>query len=520
METTHAALLLLAPAAAHLLAALHGCARRDESIAAVRRAARLTHVVAIAAAVAALGHQLILGAASSPLLGAAGIGLSARLDPLSVALVLLVSIVGAVVLGYARRYLDGDPDQRRFHIHVHGTLAAVLAMVAAGNLVQLLLAWIATSLVLHRLLLFRPARPGAQRAARKKFVVARTGDMLLASAVGALIIAFGTTDIAELGRAARAVAAGDALPSLVPLAVGCMALAALLKSAAFPSHGWLLDVMETPTPVSALLHAGVVNAGGFLLLRFTDLLLLEPGIMAGIAAAGGLTAVVGVAAMLTQPAIKLSLAWSTVAQMGFMMLQIGVGAFAAALVHLVAHSLYKSHAFLASGGAVEAAASGWRMPVEAAPSFGAVAGACLTIVTLAALSLGLATAFGATPAISGLAVILALGTWLVLTDRAPLGARLVVTGGVLALWLSVHAGGAAWAGEALTAPATTHPATIAALAATALLLGALTLLQNLGVPAGARWQRLRVHLAAGLYASALLDRLVGARRHRGPRQHA
>lgn len=142
-----------------------------------------------------------------------------------------------------------------------------------------------------------------------------------------------------------------------------LALAAVRKSAQFPTHGWLTEMMEAPTPVSALLHAGVVNGGGFLLIRFADLMLLSPGVLAVLAMLGGFTALFGALVMLTQPAVKTSLAWSTVAQMGFMILQCGLALFPLALLHIVAHSLYKAHAFLASGGAVEQVAAtrrpGW-----------------------------------------------------------------------------------------------------------------------------------------------------------------
>ncbi len=136
-------------------------------------------------------------------------------------------------------------------------------------------------------------------------------------------------------------------------AAGFLAAAALLKSAQFPVHGWLTEVMETPTPVSALLHAGVINAGGFLLIRFADVMLLAPGVLAVLVMVGGFTALFGGLVMLTQPAVKTSLAWSTVAQMGFMILECGLGLFPLALLHIVAHSLYKTHSFLASGEAVE-----------------------------------------------------------------------------------------------------------------------------------------------------------------------
>ena len=196
-----------------------------------------------------------------------------------------------------------------------------------------------------RLLLFYPDRVAARRAARKKFITARIGDVALLGAVVSLWAAYGTADIGTILRAARSGEGGTA----AVLAAILLALAALLKSAQFPTHGWLTEVMETPTPVSALLHAGVINAGGFLLIRFAEIMLLSPGVLAALAMVGGFTALFGGLVMLTQPAVKTSLAWSTVAQMGFMILECGLALFPLALLHIVAHSLYKAHSFLASG---------------------------------------------------------------------------------------------------------------------------------------------------------------------------
>src|SRR5690606_19361807 len=121
---------------------------------------------------------------------------------------------------------------------------------------------------------------------------------------------FGTTDIAAI----NALAPSGHGTSAAIVAAALLALAAVLKSAQFPTHGWLTEVMEAPTPVSALLHAGVINAGGFLLIRFADLILAAPGVLAVLAIVGGFTALFGALVMLTQPAVKTSLAWSTVAQ--------------------------------------------------------------------------------------------------------------------------------------------------------------------------------------------------------------
>ncbi|MCU0732424.1 MAG: hypothetical protein MUE84_12675, partial [Hyphomonas sp.] len=214
-------------------------------------------VAALLASIATAWHLGQNGPSTSELIGWAGVGLSARIDVVSVTMMLLVSFVGWIVVRYSATYLDGEPRQGRFTALLSATLAAVLLLVSAGNLVQLALAWMATSLLLHKLLLFYPGRIGAQRAARKKFIAARLGDVALAAAALLLAYGFATTDIATILEMART-ASGE--PFVMAAAI-LLALAALFKSAQFPLHGWLTEVMEAPTPVSALLHAGVINAG-------------------------------------------------------------------------------------------------------------------------------------------------------------------------------------------------------------------------------------------------------------------
>ena len=258
-----------------------------------------------------------------------------------------------MVIHYSRNYLEGDRDQGRFIKWLCLTLACVLMLILSGHLVQFVLAWIATSLCLHRLLLFYPARPGAVLAARKKFVASRIGDLCLIAAALLLRRSCGGLDYATIFAGAAAHPDDLGAPALL------LTIAALLKSAQFPLHGWLLEVMETPTPVSALLHAGIINAGGFLILRFADVINTSPVALNVLIAVGGFTALFGSVVMLTQTSIKVSLAWSTIGQMGFMMAQCGLGVYSAALLHLAAHSLYKAHAFLASGGVIDLARASW-----------------------------------------------------------------------------------------------------------------------------------------------------------------
>lgn len=501
-----------APVVLLVAAVLGFCAARP-------RAARLKAIegltlIAFAFAIAAAGLLITSESATAVLIPGV---LSARLDAVAVVMLLLVSFIGWIVVRFAATYLDGEARHGAFMGWLCATLACVMLLVVAGNLVQLVAAWVATSLTLHRLLLFYPDRVAAQRAARKKFVTARAGDVALIGAAVALVTGYQTTDIAAILDAARAGQGGLA----AGIAAALLAVAALLKSAQFPLHGWLTEVMEAPTPVSALLHAGVVNAGGFVLIRFADVMLLSPGVLAVLVMVGGFTALFGGLVMLTQPAVKTSLAWSTVAQMGFMIMQCGLALFPLALLHIALHSLYKAHSFLASGGAVERIAAARRPGPVAVPGAGAVGRAFLAalavygVVGAAGWSLGFAdgspqgAALGAI-LIFGVAYLLAQG----LADAAPRALTRTMTlysvaasvGYFVLHWLAV------WLTDGVL-PATPAPGPLewVLIVLAVLSFGVVAVAQSMFPlwayhPAAAG---LRVHLSNGLYANALLDRLLG-----------
>ncbi|KPQ01210.1 MAG: NAD(P)H-quinone oxidoreductase subunit 5 [Rhodobacteraceae bacterium HLUCCA12] len=478
---------------------------------------KLTEAAALAALAAAIGSAALLtvgGAQTGPLLGLDGIGLSTRLDVVSVTMLVLVAFVGWIVLRYSASYLDGEARQGAFLGWMSATLATVLLLVQAGNLVHFVAAWVATSLCLHRLLLFYGNRVQAARAARKKFILARIGDAAMISAVVLFFVGYGTFDIETILSAAR-----DGLaPTGAAWAAGLLAIAAMLKSAQFPVHGWLTEVMETPTPVSALLHAGVINGGGFLLVRFAEVMLLSPGVLAILVMVGGFTALFAGLAMLSQSAVKNSLAWSTIAQMGFMIMQCGLALFPLALLHIVAHSLYKVHAFLASGTAVDLVASIRRPGPIAVPNGGAVLRAfalALTIYAIIGFAFGFATkspqaiALGAI-LIFGVAYLLAQG----LADAAPRALTRRTALYAVAASVSYFAlqTGAEWL-TAGTLPITPAPGplewTLIVLALFSFGLVAVAqamfpLWSNHPAAAG-----LRVHLSNGLYANAVFDRLIG-----------
>lgn len=478
---------------------------------------KLTEVAALIALLAAVSTAVLLivqGAGTGPLLGVHGVGVATRVDIVSATMLTLVSFVGWVVVRYSATYLDGDPRQGAFLGWMAATLASVLLLVQAGNLVHLVAAWIATGICLHKLLLFYGDRLQAVRAARKKFVVARAGDAALIGAAVLLAYGYGTFDIATILEAAR----NGVAPASATWAAGFLALAAILKSAQFPTHGWLTEVMETPTPVSALLHAGVINAGGFLLIRFADVMLLAPGVLAVLVMIGGFTALFGGLAMLAQPAVKTSLAWSTIAQMGFMIMQCGLALFPLALLHIVAHSLYKAHAFLASGTAVDLVASIRKPGPIAIPDGKAVArafGVALVIYALIGLAFGFepkspqAITLGAI-LIFGVAYLLAQG----LADAAPWVLTRHTAVYSIATSISYFAlqTGAEWltAGALPSIPAP-GPLEWALLALAVFSFGLVAIAQTTFPlwayhPASAG---LRVHLSNGLYANAIFDRLVG-----------
>jgi NAD(P)H-quinone oxidoreductase subunit 5 len=503
---------LMAPAALLVSAALafSGPGRRPRFMLRLAEGAALVAILVAAASAIVLGLERPF---DSPLIGWAGVGLSIRLDAVSAVMFLLVSSIGWVVVRYASTYLDGEARQGAFMGWLCLTLTAVMLLALSGNLIQLTLSWVATSLFLHRLLLFYPDRVAARRAASKKFVTARLGDAALIIAAGLLALAYGTTEISVLQTAARAGSGGG----MAIAAAGLLAAAALLKSAQFPTHGWLTEVMEAPTPVSALLHAGVINAGGFLLIRLADVMLLAPGVLAVLVVIGGFTALFGGLVMLTQPAVKTSLAWSTIAQMGFMILECGLGLFPLALLHIVAHSLYKAHAFLASGGAVDAVAANRRPGPVAVPRAAAVGRAFLLALALyAVVGFGFGLQHKSPPAIAlgtilifGVAYMLAQG----LADAAP--RALTQRTFVYALATSVSYFALQMFAVELTSgvlPAAPTPGPLqwALIVLAVISFGLVAVVQAMFPlwayhPAAAG---LRVHLSNGFYANAVFDRLL------------
>ncbi|MCY2959321.1 MAG: NADH-quinone oxidoreductase subunit L [Planctomycetota bacterium] len=369
-----------------------------------------------------------------------------RLDAVTSVMLLLVSAIAIVIVRYSRTYIHGDECQERYARALLAVLGTVTLLVVANNLLVIALAWIGTSLALHQLLTTYGDRPQALVAAHKKFLLSRLADACVLGAVALLWSSCGSANIDVLLSWARA---NPELTLSAQVAAVLLVCGVALKSAQLPFHGWLIQVMEAPTPVSALLHAGVVNIGGFLMIRLAPFMAQANVAQYLLIVVGTTTAVLAALIMTTRVSVKVSLAWSTCAQMGMMLLQCGLGLWHLALLHLVAHSLYKAHAFLSSGTVVE----GWRAqairssrgpmsPARVLAGAVIVLASVATVVGLAMVLTRTSDRFDPTLLAVGLLLAMSLSPMAI---GAGLGGRLALLGasafsiGVSALYLAWHA---------------------------------------------------------------------------------
>lgn len=267
----------------------------------------------------------------------------------SVIFALLVQGLGLVISAFSARYLQGERRQIHYIIWLACVLGSVQVLVLAQHWIILIAAWSAVGFSMQKLLCFYGDRPFALLAARKKQLADRCADLLLVLAAGLIWFEVGQGSFVALERHLATGLAG------LPLQIGTvlLVLAIIIRTALLPAHGWLTQVMEAPTPVSALLHAGVVNLGGFVLIQLAPL--LDSVIWARwiLIVMGLATTLLAGLVILTRVSIKVRLAWSTIAQMGFMVLECGLGLYTLAALHLIGHSLYKAHAFLQASSAVQ-----------------------------------------------------------------------------------------------------------------------------------------------------------------------
>jgi NADH-quinone oxidoreductase subunit L len=276
--------------------------------------------------------------------------LTLYLDPLALSLCLMITFVCGLIHLYAVGYMRGDPGYVRFFALLNLFVAAMLTLVLAGNLPLLYLGWEGVGFCSYALIGFWYQDPKNATAGRKAFIVTRIGDVGLGIAMVWLFSLCGTMSIAQINTM------GAYLPLRVVTAIGLLLLlAAMGKSAQVPLMVWLPDAMAGPTPVSAQIHAAtMVTAGVYLLMRMFPLISVSTTVTAAIAVTGALTAFYGATCALAQRDLKRILAFSTISQIGYMMLGVGAGALTAATFHLLVHAFFKALLFLGAGCVITA----------------------------------------------------------------------------------------------------------------------------------------------------------------------
>ncbi|TPE54120.1 NADH-quinone oxidoreductase subunit L [Maribrevibacterium harenarium] len=302
---------------------------------------------------------------------------------LSAIMQLLVVVMAWVLIRFSRHYMGTEERQDHYYRWLLFTLGAVLVTVSSSHLLIIWGGWVGISMGLHALLTFYPERYRAVLAAHKKFLLARMAEVLLLVAFWLLSEVYQSWDLATiLARVDSQLVWQEQAAALL------IALVALMKCAQLPVHGWLMQVVEAPTPVSALLHAGIINLGGYLVLIFYPLLQHSTPALWLLLIVAGLTTVISALIMTTRVSVKVRLAWSTSAQMGLMLVECALGLYELAVLHLLTHSLYKAYAFLQSSSAVQE-----HLLLQAAPDdtpkpwHWLVAGVLGTMLTIAAILL-------------------------------------------------------------------------------------------------------------------------------------
>src|ERR687890_1436013 len=268
-------------------------------------------------------------------------------DPLSAVFVLLITGVGALIHIYSVGYMAHDPRRRLFFAYLNLFIAAMLLLVLGDNYVALYVGWEGVGLASYLLIAFWYERPSAATAAKKAFIMNRVGDVGLALAIFLMFAQLGTTSYADVFGEVGTLAGGTVTAMGLLLLLGACG-----KSGQFPLQAWLPDAMEGPTPVSALIHAAtMVTAGVYLIARSNPIFSANTTLQTIVVSVGALTLLMGCIIGAAKDDIKRVLAWSTVSQIGYMFLGVGLGggAYALAIVHLLAHGFFKANMFLGAG---------------------------------------------------------------------------------------------------------------------------------------------------------------------------
>jgi NADH-quinone oxidoreductase subunit L len=277
-------------------------------------------------------------------------GLEVIVDPLSVFMMLVVSGVGALIVGYSIGYMDGDPEERRYFAYMALFVFSMLLLVQGGNLLLLLAGWGMVGLSSYLLIGFWHERPTAIAAAKKAFVMNAIGDATMALAFFLLIQKGNSLELGILG--------GEYSSTVANLVALGLLGGAVAKSAQIPLHTWLPDAMEGPTPVSALIHAAtMVTAGVYLIVRTHPIFEQAPHVADLAAGLGAATLLLAGVVALVQVDIKRVIAYSTMSQIGYMFLGVGLGSYANGMFHLMTHAFFKALLFMAAGIVIHALAA-------------------------------------------------------------------------------------------------------------------------------------------------------------------
>ena len=286
-------------------------------------------------------------------IGAFDFNIGIMLDPLTAIMLVVATAVSLMVQIYSTGYMKGDPGYARYYAYMSLFTASMIGLVLASNIVQLFVFWELVGLCSFLLIGFWYHKPAAAAAAKKAFIVTRVGDFGFLLAIMYIFFnrdSFGglnPLEITDIHSAASLGLLGGSVATWIALGIFAGAMG---KSAQFPLHTWLPDAMEGPTPVSALIHAAtMVAAGVFLVARFFPVFEASSTAMNTVALVGGFTALFAASMGLVMNDIKRVLAYSTISQLGFMMLALGVGAYGPAIFHLFTHAFFKALLFLGSG---------------------------------------------------------------------------------------------------------------------------------------------------------------------------
>ena len=357
-------LIPLLPLASFLILGIFGHWIRDKAHLVAVPAVILSFVISLAAFIdVAGGHHSTFRLYTWLTSGTLDIHIGLMIDRLTAVMLLLVTAVSALVHIYSIGYMQGDPGYARFFSYIALFTFSMLMLVLADNFLQLFVFWEAVGLCSYLLIGHWYERPSAVTAATKAFVVNRVGDFGFLLGLLLVFTTFNSLDYAtvfanvgrEAGQVMNVLGPVGGTLEVSALTVICLLLfvGAVGKSAQVPLHVWLPDAMEGPTPISALIHAAtMVTAGVFMVARLAPLYDASPAAMSVVAVVGALTMVVGATIALTQTDIKRVVAYSTMSQLGYMMMGCGLGAYAAGMYHLLTHGAFKALLFLGCGSVI------------------------------------------------------------------------------------------------------------------------------------------------------------------------